>query len=152
MPFLKPAPALLMLALLVGQGAAGAAARDTIVGLWMVIDDRNGTPRALVRIAEHEGEYRGTVEKGLRADDRRHPVCERCEGPRRGQPLLGMTILTGLKKDGGEYRGGEILDPENGRVYRCRMTLLDQGERLEVRGFIGVPALGRSQTWQRVTE
>jgi uncharacterized protein (DUF2147 family) len=120
------------------------------VGLWKTIDDNTGKPRGLVRIMEVNGEYQGKVEKifpkpGEDAD----PKCEKCDGVRHNQPVIGMTILWGLKKQGDEYQGGEILDPENGKVYRAKMMLDGEGEKLNVRGFIGVALLGRTQTWVR---
>lgn len=125
------------------------AQHDPLVGLWRTIDDRDGAPRALVRIVERGGEYVGTIEKGLRPEDEQRPTCDKCTGPRRGQPLLGMEILSGIKKDGGRYGGGEILDPDSGQIYRCTITLRDGGERLELRGYVGTPLLGRSQIWER---
>ncbi|HEY0563645.1 MAG TPA: DUF2147 domain-containing protein, partial [Methylophilus sp.] len=67
-----------------------------------------------------------------------------------GQKIIGMTIAKGLKKNGNQYDGGEILDPENGKLYKCKMKLDDTGNQLEVRGYIGFSLLGRSQTWTRV--
>ena len=60
-----------------------------------------------------------------------------------------MKILRRLRWDGEQYSGGEILDPDDGKVYRCSMRLVDGGRKLEVRGFVGIPLLGRTQTWLR---
>jgi uncharacterized protein (DUF2147 family) len=126
------------------------AAEPTPVGLWKTIDDNTGQPRGLVRIREVNGRYEGRVEKGFpRPDEKEPPRCEKCDGARRNQPVLGMTILWGLTKQGDEYQGGEILDPESGKIYRAKMALSDGGKKLEVRGFIGISLLGRSQTWLR---
>jgi uncharacterized protein (DUF2147 family) len=78
-----------------------------------------------------------------------NPRCEKCEGTRHGQPVNGITILWGLQKHGDEYQGGEILDPENGQVYRVKMKLEDGGRKLQVRGFIGFSLFGRTQIWVR---
>ncbi len=126
------------------------AAEPTPVGLWKTIDDNTGQPRGLVRIREVNGRYEGRVEKGFpRPDEKEPPRCEKCDGVRRNQPVLGMTILWGLTKQGDEYQGGEILDPESGKIYRAKMALSDGGKKLEVRGFIGISLLGRTQTWLR---
>ena len=130
--------------------SAAFAGELSPVGLWKTIDDNTGKPRGLVRIMEVNGEYQGKVEKifpkpGEDAD----PKCEKCDGARHNQPVIGMTILWGLKKQGDEYEGGEILDPESGKVYRAKMKLDGEGEKLNVRGFIGVALLGRTQTWVR---
>jgi uncharacterized protein (DUF2147 family) len=126
------------------------AADFSPVGLWKTIDDHTGKPRGLVRVVEADGEYQGKVEKIFpKPGDDPNPRCEKCEGARRDQPVTGMTILWGLKKQGDEYQGGEILDPENGKIYRAKMKLEDGGRKLHVRGFIGFSLLGRTQIWLR---
>jgi uncharacterized protein (DUF2147 family) len=127
-----------------------AASFDSPAGLWKIIDDRSGTPRALVRITEINNEFRGVIEKGLRPGEDENTVCEKCEGVRHNQRLLGMTIVTGMRKQGDVYAGGEILDPDNGKVYRCKITLRDGGTKLQVRGFVGISLFGRTQTWIRI--
>jgi uncharacterized protein (DUF2147 family) len=123
-------------------------------GLWKSIDDKTGKPRSLIRISEVNGSYSAVVEKGLRADDTGDAVCDKCTDERKGQKIIGMTIAKNLKAKEGdnpnrEYQGGEILDPENGKVYKCKMKLDETGNKLEVRGFIGFSLLGRSQIWTR---
>jgi uncharacterized protein (DUF2147 family) len=126
------------------------AAELSPVGLWKTIDDNTGQPRGLMRIREVNGQYEGKVEKIFsKPGEEPNPKCEKCEGNRRNQPVIGMTILWGLTKQGDEYQGGEILDPENGKVYRSRMKLVDNGKKLDVRGFIGFSLFGRSQIWLR---
>jgi uncharacterized protein (DUF2147 family) len=140
----------LTLMILILTSFAAHAAEHSPVGLWRTIDDNTGTPRGLVRIIETNGEYQGRVEKTFpKLGEDPSPKCEKCEGARRDQPVIGMTILWGLKKQGEEYNGGEILDPENGKIYRARLKLEDGGKRLDVRGFIGFSLFGRSQIWVR---
>ena len=129
---------------------AHAAPLDSPLGLWKMVEEQTGTPRALIRITETNDEFQGTIEKGLRTGEDENTVCEKCEGPRHGQRLFGMAIVTGMKKQGDVYAGGEILDPDNGKVYRCKMTLEDGGTKLQVRGFVGVSLFGRTQTWIRI--
>ncbi len=139
--------AMLLLATSVGTHAA---AERSPVGLWKTIDDQTGKPRGLVRIIEVGGEYRGRVEKAFpKPGEDPDPRCEKCSGARQNQPVIGMTILWGLRQQADEYGGGEILDPENGKVYRARIKLEDGGKKLDVRGFIGFSLFGRSQTWLR---
>lgn len=132
---------------------AAAAQEKSAVGLWKTIDDHNGKPKALIRISEANGEYQGKIEKLFRApDEEPNPKCDKCTDARKDQPLIGMTILSGLKQDRqerGEYSGGQILDPAEGKVYKSRMVLSDDGGKLNVRGYIGLPLLGRSQIWLR---
>ncbi len=120
------------------------------VGLWRTIDDKTGKEKSLVRITEVNGELRGTIEKLIRdPNEDQNPMCDKCSGERKGKPVLGMTILSGLKRDGKEWSGGEILDPNNGKTYKCKMSVDDAGKKLNVRGFIGVALLGRTQVWLR---
>ena len=132
--------------------ACGAADPLSPVGLWQTIDDKTKLARSLVRIVEVNGALEGRVEKLLNRlpDDDPEGLCRKCEGDRRDKPILGMKILWELRKDGDDYRGGEILDPKNGKTYRCKMQVIDAGTRLNVRGFIGVSLIGRTQTWNRV--
>jgi uncharacterized protein (DUF2147 family) len=127
--------------------AAHAQTADSPVGLWRTIDDETKQAKALIRIAEQGGTLVGRIERILvgAAD----AVCEACTDQRKGQPVQGMTILTGLRKDGDAWTGGEILDPKNGKVYRAKVSLAEDGRRLDVRGFVGIAAFGRTQTWLR---
>jgi len=129
--------------------ASGAAAQDLTspIGLWKTVDDETKQTKSLVRILEKDGELVGRVEKIL--TDKTDARCDRCTDERKDQPVQGMTIVTGMKPDGDLWDGGSILDPNNGKVYRSRMKLLDGGRKLEVRGYIGAPLFGRSQVWLR---
>jgi len=119
-------------------------------GLWRTIDDSTGETKGLVRIREVGGHLEGKIEKIFpKPGDDPAPRCDKCYGTRKNQPVLGMTILSGLAKQGDDYEGGEILDPENGKVYRAKLKLIDGGRKLDVRGFIGVSLFGRSQIWLR---
>lgn len=140
---------LLAITLLMLPYAAHAA---DLSGVWQTTDDKTGKPRSLVRIVETAGEYSAIVEKGLLATDTGDAVCDKCTDERKGQKIIGMTIAKHLKKstNSNVYDSGEILDPENGKTYKCKMTLSPNGNELEVRGFIGFSLLGRSQTWKRV--
>ena len=131
-------------------GSPAWADDNSPVGLWKNIDDVSGKPKALIRITESNGELQGRIEKLFRpADQDQNPKCEKCEDARKDQPIIGMVFMSGLKKDGDDYAGGEILDPDNGKVYKSKMHLTDGGKKLSVRGYIGIPMLGRSQVWVR---
>jgi uncharacterized protein (DUF2147 family) len=129
--------------------AADSPALATPVGLWQTISDVDGKPSGLVRIREENGTFIGIIE-GIEDPAKRAGRCEKCPGARHDQPVMGMTILTGLHRDDDHFGGGEILDPDNGRVYSCKVTLADGGRHLHVRGYIGFSLLGRTQTWNRV--
>jgi uncharacterized protein (DUF2147 family) len=134
-----------------GLVGVAAAEMDSPAGLWRTIDDKTGKERSLVRIVENNGVFEGKVEKIFeQADDDPDHLCKKCEGERKDKPIIGMTFLWGLKKDGDQYGGGEILDPKNGKIYRAKMRLTEGGRKLEVRGYIGLSLFGRSQTWLRL--
>ena len=130
--------------------ACQLAQAASLAGLWQSTDDKTGKPRSLIRISESNGEYSATIEKGLLATDTGEAVCEQCTDERKGQKIVGMTIARHLKQNGNVYEGGDILDPENGKIYKCKMTLNPNGNDVEVRGFIGISLIGRSQHWKRV--
>jgi uncharacterized protein (DUF2147 family) len=130
------------------MSSAAWADKASPVGLWRNVDDVSGKPRALIRITESNGTLQGRIEKVFLAPNE-SPKCEKCEGALKNAPVIGLVILSGLKRDGAEYTGGQILDPDNGKVYSSKIYLADGGMKLNVRGYIGVSMLGRSQIWQR---
>lgn len=129
-----------------------AAEGESPVGKWKTFDDKTGRAKSIVQITEENGELTGKVLEVLESPDGPHPLCKPCEGERKDQPVEGMTILWGAKKNGASWEDGEILDPENGKIYHATFTLLDNGQKLEVHGYIGISAIGRSQIWQRQEE
>lgn len=131
--------------------AAGAAwAQSTPAGLWKTIDDETKQEKSLVRITEAGGVYSGKVEKGLQPDAK-ETTCSKCSDERKDQPIVGMTIIKGIKPKADDkdiFEGGEILDPTKGETYRLRLRMLDGGKKLEVRGYLG--PFYRNQQWIRV--
>jgi uncharacterized protein (DUF2147 family) len=133
--------------------ARAFAADATPAGVWKTIDDKTGQPKSIVEISDQNGELTGKVTQVLQSDQGPNPICKECEGERKNQPVTGMTIIWGMKKSGeDEWSGGKILDPKNGKIYGCKMHLVDNGQKLDVRGFIGFSLLGRTQTWERQAE
>jgi uncharacterized protein (DUF2147 family) len=141
---MKPLIALYLLAL---TGAAFAQA--TPVGLWKTVDDETKQEKSLVRVTDAGGVVSGRIEK-LLDPTKQDARCDKCSDARKDKPVTGMTIIEGVRKseDGSHWDGGTILDPNNGKTYKVRLTPKDGGKTLEVRGFIGF--LYRNQTWQRV--
>ena len=122
------------------------------MGVWKTIDDETKQERSTVRISEVGGVLTGKIEK-ITDPAKQTAKCDECTDERKGQPILGLTILRNVKKNGNDaelWDGGDILDPGNGKVYRVRLRPIDGGKKLEVRGFVGMPLLGRTQTWIRV--
>lgn len=118
------------------------------VGTWQAVSDVDGKPSALIEITEANGQFAGTI-RALLSESDSTVVCDKCEGVRQGQRVVGMQILWGMHPDGDEWSGGSILDPESGKVYRAKMHLESDGRRLVVRGFVGFALFGRSQVWRR---
>ncbi len=142
-------PALSIIAcLLATAGGTALAAPASPAGLWRTIDDETGQARSLVRIEESAGQVSGRVERIL-TPGKENARCEACTGDLQNQPIVGMTILQGLKAGEDGYEGGTILDPNNGKTYRCQLWLDDGGKKLNVRGYIALPVFGRSQVWHR---
>jgi uncharacterized protein (DUF2147 family) len=127
---------------------AGAADLSP-VGKWKTFEEGTGRPKSIVQIYDQNGAVFGKVEQGL-IPERAGRKCDKCSDDRKGQPIVGMVIIRGLKAKGDEYAGGDILDPENGSVYSCKLKVVENGKKLSVRGFKGVSMLGRSQVWERV--
>ena len=137
-------------ALVLALVGATAAMANSPVGQWHSIDDSTGELKSMVVITEQQGVIRGRVEKILRKDADLSAKCEKCSDDRKNLPILGMEIIRGAKKASGKnvWEDGEILDPENGKTYGLRLTPIENGAKLEVRGSIG--PFGRTQTWVRV--
>jgi uncharacterized protein (DUF2147 family) len=120
-------------------------------GRWQTIDDKTGVAKSVVVITVVNGEVVGSVEEVYAPPSpSTHPLCEKCPGDRKDKPIVGMRIMWGLKKDGDEFTGGRVFDPEDGKTYRCKIRVVDGGQKLEVRGFIGLSMFGRTQTWKRL--
>ncbi|MFT3778189.1 MAG: DUF2147 domain-containing protein [Ottowia sp.] len=146
-----PAPARRALAatILVASGAA-VQAQTSPVGTWRSIDEDTRQPKAQIVIGEQGGVLAGRIERLLRPGADPKAVCERCTDDRKDQPMVGLEIIRGAKKVEGRdvWEGGRILDPEKGSTYALRLTPIEGGQKLEVRGAIG--PFGRTQTWVRV--
>jgi len=130
--------------------ASGVLAQVSPVGTWRNVDDKTGEAKAEIRITESAGVVNGAIVRRLAKDSKADAVCEECRDERKGQPLDGLEIIRGARKaaDKDVWEGGRILDPENGREYTLRLTPVEGGKRLEVRGSFG--PFGRTQTWVRV--
>ena len=135
------------------MASASTFAQMTPVGLWHTIDDETNQPKGEVRILEKDGVLVGVVVRGLKEDPNAKPNCDKCVDDRKGQPIIGMEILRGLKREGKEADnlwagGGKILDPTNGKLYSVKMVPIEGGKRLQVRGYIG--PFYKTQFWVRV--
>jgi uncharacterized protein (DUF2147 family) len=131
--------------------ATGAWAQTTPAGLWKTIDDNTQKERSLIRITEAAGVYSGKIEKTLDPADKGESFCDKCTDERKGKPLIGLVIIRNIKQsadDKAVFDGGDITDPDNGKIYKLRLTPVENGKQLQVRGYIG--PFYRTQTWIRV--
>jgi uncharacterized protein (DUF2147 family) len=126
------------------------ALANSPVGQWHTLDEKTGELKSMVIIFEQQGVMKGRVEKVLRKDADPAAKCDKCSDDRKNQPVVGLEIIRGAKKASGKnvWEDGEILDPENGKTYSLRLTPIENGAKLEVRGSFG--PIGRTQTWVRV--
>jgi uncharacterized protein (DUF2147 family) len=140
----------LAIALIFSMSAVSAMAQMTPVGLWKTIDDKTGIVKSEIRIVEGGGIVSGKVERILDPNAKQDDTCVECTDERKDKPILGMEILRGLRKADGKdvWEGGNVLDPNNGKVYRATVTPIEGGSKLQMRGYIGF--FYRTQTWIRV--
>ena len=121
---------------------------QSILGKWKTIDDETGEAKSVVEVFSKSGKIYAKVVEVLDLAHK-NSLCQKCAGEDKNQPILGLTIIKGLSKDGSEYNSGEILDPKNGKLYKCALSL-ETKDKLKVRGYIGFSLLGRTQYWHRV--
>jgi len=142
--------ALLLLALPLSALSQNVAAQNTPVGTWTTIDDKTQKPKSVVEIYQaKDGSLAGRVTEILQSDRGPNPICDKCSGDRKDKPVKGMVILWGIRQKGDTWEGGQILDPKNGKTYSVKVTPVEGGKKLDVRGFMGFSMLGRTQTWVR---
>lgn len=121
---------------------------QSVTGKWKTIDDETGEEKSIVEITEKDGKIYGKVVEILNPA-KKDAKCQGCKGADKDKPIVGLTILKGLSKDGNEWSGGQILDPNKGKLYKCTVKL-NGTDKLDVRGYVGISLIGRTQTWLRV--
>ncbi|MDR3654082.1 MAG: DUF2147 domain-containing protein [Paludibacter sp.] len=140
---------LFTLILLIAFSIIGFAQADKIIGRWKTIDDKDGSAKSIVYIFKAtNGKYYGKIEKLFKEPEK---ICAECEGTNKNQPILGMMIINNLVEKDAKLTGGTILDPNNGKIYKCNLSIGADGEKLNVRGSLDRGGwIGRSQTWLRI--
>ena len=123
-------------------------AQNTVIGKWKTIDDKTGKPKSIIEIYEKDGKIYGKIIDILNPANKKN-LCTECSGTEKNKPVMGMVLINGLTKDNDEYNGGTIIDPTNGKIYKCYIALEAQ-DKLKVRGYIGLSILGRTQYWYRI--
>jgi uncharacterized protein (DUF2147 family) len=128
-----------------------AIAGGSPVGKWKTIDDETKKEKSIVEVYESGGKVYGRILQLLQEKDGgASKLCTKCPGSDQNKPMIGLVFLKDLQADGDEYTGGTILDPNNGKVYKCKMEVVEGGSKMKVRGFLGVSLLGRTQIWHKV--
>lgn len=127
-----------------------SAEANSPVGVWETIDDDTNKAASHVQIWERNGKLSGKILK-LIDPDGPNPLCTECRGNKKNQPIIGMLIMWNMQKgDDGWWEDGSIMDPDNGKTYRCKIKLTNGGTKLDVRGYVGISLFGRTQTWNRL--
>jgi len=135
-------------ALFLACATQASAAAPTPAGDWRTFDDHTGLERSLIRIDITNGVLTGHVVSTIDPAEATH-TCDKCDDDRHGQKLIGLQIIRDMRLDGEAWTGGSVLDPQTGSIYRGTIRLADDGQKLELRGYVGIPLFGRSQTWLR---